>query len=120
MGYIIIKLYTNEIQDDFHDINIDKLNLLVQEMQDYAKGNGKKLYLVSITSDPRSGIPVDCSPFAEVEYTDNITQEEKTKYVEYLKKLSMDAEIIGEYLEEYNTLKMVKFKKIEDEIFEIS
>ena len=42
------------------------------------------------------------------------------KYVEWLKELSMDAEINGEYLEDFSTLTMVKFKKIDDEIFEIS
>ena len=32
----------------------------------------------------------------------------------------MNSEINGKYLEEFNTLTMVKFKKIEDEIVEIS
>ena len=120
MEYIIIKLYTNEMQGDYHDINIDNLNLILQKMQDYAEKKGKKLYFASMTTDQTIGVPVNCSPFAEIEYTESITQEEKNKYVEYLKKISMNAEINGEFLEEFNTLKMFKFKKIEDEIVEIS
>ena len=120
MGYVIIKLYVNSLQGDYHDINQKNLEALVEEMQLYARKNDKRLFFASFTSDSEEGIPVDCTPFAEVEYTDSITAEEKNQYVEYLKKLSINAEIRGKYLEEFNTLTMVKFRKIQDEIIEIS
>lgn len=120
MGHIIIKLYTNDMQGDFHDINIATFEKTVQKMKQYATKNNKKLFFVSLANDQTIGVPVSCTPFAEIEYTESITQEEKNKYVEWLKELSMDAEINGEYLEDFSTLTMVKFKKIEDEIVEIS
>ena len=119
MGYVIIKLYANEMQGDFHDLSIEGFEKLFQEMQDYAKGNGKKLYFASMTTDQTIGIPLACTPFAEVEYTTPLTEEEKKQYVEYLKKLCMNAEIEKKYLIDFPTLTMVKFKKIDDEIIEI-
>ena len=120
MGYIIIKLYLNEMQNDFHDISISNFEAIAKEMKNYALKNNKKLFFVALANDQTIGVPLSCSPFAEIEYTESITQEEKNKYIDCLKKLSMNAEINGNYLEEFNTLAMVKFKKIEDEIVEIS
>ena len=120
MGYVIIKLYVNELQGDFHDINISNFESIVKEMQDYAAKSNKKLFFAALANDESVGIPVSCTPFAEIEYTDSITVEEKHQYVDYLKKLSANAKLNGIYLEESNTLTMVKFRKIEDEIFEIS
>ena len=88
-------------------------------MQGYATDNNKKLYFAALTNDQTVGIPVNCTPFAEIEYTGSIDEAEKRQYIEYLKKLSLNAEIKGEYLEEFNTLTMVKFKKTDDEILEI-
>ena len=120
MGYIIIRHYINEIDGDFHDLNASNFEKTVQKMKQYAAKNNKKLFFVSLANNQCIGLPLNCTPFAEVEYTESMTQEEKNKYVEWLKELSMDAEINGEYLEDFSTLTMVKFKKIDDEIVEIS
>lgn len=120
MDYIIIKLYLNDIQGDCHDIRIEDFEKTYKEMQNYAKSINKKLYFVPLTSDNEDGLPINCTPFAEIEYTGTLSGAEKKSFVEYIKSFSIDAEISMPYLEEFCTLKMVKFKKIEDEIVEIS
>ena len=120
MDYIIIKLYLNDIQGDCHDIHIADFEKTFKEMQSYAKSMNRNLYFVPLTSDNNAGLPIACTPFAEIEYTGTLSEAEKKSFVEYMKSFSVDAEIKTPYLEEFCTLKMVKFKKIEDEIFEIS
>ena len=120
MEYIVIKLYLNGMMGECHDIHIEDFNAMLKEMQEYAKSLNRKLYFVSLTSDQEMGLPVDCTPFAEIEYTGALSCEEKKKLVKYMKSFSIDAEIKNHYLEEFCTLSMVKFKKIDDDIFEIS
>ena len=120
MNYLVVKLYINDIQGDYHDIMVNKWESLMNEMIDYANANGKKMYFASLTTDQFIGLPIDCTPFAEIEYTGNINDDEKKQYIEYVRKFSMSAQIKGKNLEEVNTLKMVKFRKIDDEIYEIS
>lgn len=125
MDYVVIKLYTNEIQGDIHDINIDNLvyQNTLQQMMDLAKQHGKKLFFMPIANDGCLGVPVDGTPFAEIEYTTSISEVEKKTYIECLKTLVTDANIENKkgqvYLDEFCTLTMVKFKKIDDEIVEI-
>lgn len=120
MDYIIIKLYLNELNGDFHDVNAADFELAVKELRDVAAKSGRKLYFVTSANDGCVGLPVSCTPFAEIEYTGSIEADEKEQYIELLKRLSMDAETKGEYLESFKTLTMVKFKKTYDEIIEIS
>ena len=51
--------------------------------------------------------------FAEIEYTGNLAFEEKEKYVEILKTLSTNAEFNYPYLNDFQTLKFIKFRKID-------
>ncbi|MBQ8433387.1 MAG: hypothetical protein IJX23_01085 [Clostridia bacterium] len=124
MDYVIIKLYTNQIRSaDLHDLSIEKLQKVVDSMKDFSLQHGKKLYLAPITCASEAGHPVDCTPFAEIEYTTALTDEEKLRYIEFCKELCIDGHMIYKkddcYLEQFCTLTMVKFKKIDDEIREI-
>ena len=120
MEYIVIKLYLNGIQGDCHDIHIEDFEESFKKMQDYARSINRKLYFAPLTSDQECGLPVECTPFAEIEYTGVLSEAEKKTLVQYIKGFSIDAEIKMPYLNEFCVLKMVKFKKIDDEIFEIS
>ena len=119
MEYVIIKLYLNEMQGDCHDIHIEDFEATLKEMQGYAKSINRKLFFAPITNDGSIGLPVDCTPFAEIEYTCNLEKAEKASFITFLKRLSVDAKIEKGYLCEFNTLRMVTFKKIEAEIFEL-
>lgn len=119
MDYCIIKLYLNEHQQDFHDIQIDENETTIEEMRKVAFNNGKYLIFESITNVSCLGLPINNTPYAEIEYTGEINAEEKSFYIESLKQLSTDATMEEECLNPFNTLEYVRFKKIHDEIYEI-
>lgn len=120
MEYIVIKLYLNGIQGDCHDMRTSDFEESFKKLQSYSESINRRLYFAPLTNDQENGLPIDCTPFAEVEYTGVLSNEEKETLVEYMKSFSINAEIKLPYLEEFSALRMVKFKKIEDEIFEIS
>ena len=114
MEYIVIKLYLNEMQGDCYDIHSEDFEKNYKNLQGYAESINRRLYLAPMTA---SLIGID--PFAEVEYTKDLSQEEKQNIVGYIKIFFTDGKVKGRELEEFNTLKMVKFEKIEDGVFEI-
>ncbi|MBR2339233.1 MAG: hypothetical protein IKA74_00180 [Clostridia bacterium] len=120
MEYVIIKLYVNQLQDDFHDINIDIASSTVKKLKRYAKSKNRKLFFVPIVNDTVYGFPCDCTPFAEIEYTGSLSEEEKKTYVEYAKRFSANTAFDSKFFNRFVTISMIRFKKIEDEIFEIS
>ena len=86
MDYIIIKLYLNGIQGDCHDIHIEDFEESFKKMQDYARSINRKLYFAPLTSDQECGLPVDCTPFAEIEYTGVLSEAEKKIFHTYYEK----------------------------------
>ena len=118
MDYVIIKLYADEMLGDFHDATLSDREAAVKQMQDYASQHGRKLFFAPLTN-PTDGL-LGGAPFAEVEYTGMMGADEKAHYIEFLKTLSMDASFDGTYLTPYQTLAMVRFKKIADEIVELT
>lgn len=117
MDVIMIKHYMSELDDDYHDINIDKLWQLVEKMSAYAKENGRELIYTTMTNDCQRGLPVNTDVFAEISYTGELSETEKNSYVNFLKRLSYNET----YSENRATkprcmLKLVRFSKINDEI----
>lgn len=128
--YVIIKLYRNEFSDtDYHDWMIDSYPLFVEELYEFLKERGKTLYFNCCCSNGLDEIPVSGNPMAEIEYTTKLSQEEKDKCVEILKKMSSDLE--WEEVRkgnrkkfesnEHSTLTLVRLKKIDpnEELIEI-
>jgi len=116
MDYLIVKLYLNEIDEDCHDLHISDQEARYQEFSKYAETIGKQLFFMPVANDPRVGLPVCGTPFAEVEYSGELDAREKQEIVEYLKKFSLDATVKKGRLYEFPSLAMVKFKKTEDEV----
>lgn len=120
MDFIIIKHYIADLDEDYREINMSKINSLLDKMKDYAKSTGKEL-LYAVMSENCYGFPVNQDTFADIEYTGELTDEEKKKYAQFLKGLS--------YNEEYNStsnrmrlycmLRLIRFRKITDEILVI-
>ena len=77
MEYIVIKLYLNEIQCDCHDIHIEDFEETFKKMQSYVKSMNRKLYFVPLTNNLQTGLPINCTPFAEIEYTGTLSETEK-------------------------------------------
>ena len=120
MDYIIIKHYIADLDIEYREINMDKIGIMLGKMKRYAKATGRQL-LYAVMSESCDGFPVKQDTFADIEYTGELTDEEKNNYIQFLKRLS--------YNEEYSTrtgrmklycmLKMVRFRKTTDEIVPI-
>ncbi len=123
MDYLIIKLYLNEIDPDWHDINMDTYNSELGELDDYAKSMGKKLFFASLHNGGGVDEHSRFRPFAEVEYTGILSEDEKKRYIEYLKKLSIDAQVNHRgneiIMKEFCALSLIRFKRIEDDIYAV-
>lgn len=113
MDTVIIKLYTNNQLDEYHDLCINEFENILGEMKKYAKEHGKTLCFAAIGN---SGFPIDNDCFAEVEYTGDMQDTEKKYYLETLNELATDAEISVGEMDIFNTLRFVRFRKITDEI----
>ena len=115
MNTIIIKLYTQVKLGEFSDVYMDEFESLANEMKRYAKQRNGNLYFAAISRDTYE-FPVDNDCFAEVEYTDELQNEDKQYYISSLRRLATDGSIDGNEMISFETLKFVKFRKISDEI----
>lgn len=116
MKYVIIKFYGNEVDSDFHDLNISEYEKDMIEIHNYAERNDSRLFVTCITNNSLDGPAISGDTFAEIEYTNFLSEEEKGEYINFLKKVSKTAEIKRKRLCEYQTLKMVNFKHIDSDI----
>ena len=116
MKYVIIKFYGNEVDPDFHDLYFSEYENDMIEIHKYAERNGSQLFVTCITNNGLDGPAISGDVFAEVEYTEALTEEEKCEYVNFIRKFSKTAEIKRKQLCEYETLKMVSFKRIDSDI----
>ena len=91
MDYIIIKHYIAHLDPDYREINMSKLEALLCKMKLYAKESGKQL-LYAVMSENNYGFPVRQDTFADIEYTGEISDEEKQRYTQFLKSLSYNEE----------------------------
>ncbi len=119
MDFIIIKHYMCELDSDFREINIDKIKTKLNKMKKYAKESGKKLIYLTMTS-VYDGFPADSDPYAEVEYTGDLREDEKNQYVHFLKQLSLDEDYWGKNPRPLRCiLQAVRFTKISGEVLPI-
>lgn len=120
MDYIIVKHYIANLDSDYREINMDKLGALLNEMKLYAKSSGKQL-LYAVMSESCDGFPVVQDTFADIEYTGELSDEEKDNYVDFLKRLSYNEEYSSrsDRMKLHCMLKLIRFRKITDEIFPI-
>ena len=116
MNYIIIKLYVNEIDGDFHDIHYSEYEKDIVEIHEYAKKNNSRLFFTCVTNNCIDGPAISGDVFAEVTYTEDLNKEEKCEYIKFLRKFSKTAEVKRKRLCEYETLTMVNFKHIDSDI----
>ena len=116
MKYVIIKFYGNEIDGDYHDIHYDEYEKDMVEIHKYAEQNDSRLFVFCVTNNGTDGPAISGDIFAEVEYTENLSEEEKSEYIKFLTKFSKTAELKRKRLCEYKTLKMVSFKHINADI----
>ena len=119
MGYIKINLYLKSLNGDFHDIYIENFEKKVEEIRAYAKKCGKTLIFLPQVNDVLDGLPVESDLFCDIEYTDSLSEEERERYISYVREFMKNAEFDGEYLEEYYPEFFIRFKRGEGEIRKI-
>ena len=120
MDYIIIKHYIADLDPDYREINMSKLEDLLCKMKLYAKESGKQL-LYAVMSENDYGFPVRQDTFADIEYTGEISDEEKQRYTQFLKSLSYNEEYSArnDRMKLHCMLKLIRFRKITDELLPI-
>ena len=116
MNYIIIKLYLNELGGDWHDVNYSDYEKKTVAIHNFAKRHNSRLFISCITNNGIDGPAICGDVFAEVEYTEQLSEEEKKAYIEFLKWMSKDAEFKRGYLVPRDTLSMVSFRRVEREV----
>ena len=113
MDTIIIKLYTNAKLSEYNDICIDCFEELLKEMKRFASEHGKFLYFSASSSED---FPINNDCYAEIAYTGELNSDEKKYYIDALQKLASDAEISCGEMDTFDTLRMIRFMKVSDEI----
>lgn len=113
MKYVVtIKFYRGQIVDtDYHDMILEEYKKLFKQLKDYFKAKNTAVFITYLdTYLP----PLDTTPFAEVEYTGDLSQEDKDFCVQQLVAMSGDwfYSRKTDSCTEYSTLKLVKFAKI--------
>ena len=120
MSFIVIKHYIGGIDSLYTDVNESEIRNLIKEMKAYASLHARKLIYVTLANPLGEGLPVDSDTYAEVEYTEELTQSEKNEYINFLKKLSLSEDFEGiNPAPLHCTLEAVRFIKISEEIFAI-
>ena len=116
MNYVTMKLYINEIDGDWHDINEEEYEKSTAQIHEFAKQHNSRLFFTVVSNDGLIGPGIDCDVFAQIEYTEELSEEEKNEYVAFLKEISKSAEVRGKYLTPYETLTMVSFRRVVSEV----
>ncbi len=99
---VLIKLYRNNIiNGDWHDMNLDEFPKKIAALRKYGKKIGKNVsFTVCQALDKCTQF--DC--FAEIIYDGELSEEEKSTYVDAIKFYARDAYLGARFMEEY-TLK---------------
>lgn len=117
MSFIVIKHYIGGIDSLYTDVNERKIRKLIKEMKAYASLHARKLIYVTLANPVEEGLPLESDTYAEVEYTEELTQSEKNEYINFLKKLSLSEGFEGRNPAPLHcTLEAVRFIKISEEI----
>ncbi len=106
---VIIKLFRGEYNDDFKECRADLLENKLYKGYEFARSKNKKL-LFSVAGQLDI---VDFGCFAEIEYTNELTQEEREFYAKLVQDFCREGWFIGEVLEDINLDVDIVFKKIE-------
>ncbi len=115
-GTVIFKLYRNQIfEHNYRNLMVSSYPVIVDRLKKYVERLGKSFYFTYL-----SGELVHGTPIVEVEYTQDLSSQEKEFYIDALKKLSSEGEVFttesGQIIKEESTLLLVKFIKIGDNI----
>ena len=86
-----------------------------EKIHEFAKRHNSRLFF-TIGKDGIDGPAIDCDVFAEIEYTEELSEEEKNEYVSFLREISKSANFERRYLVSYETLSMVSFRRVEREV----
>lgn len=113
--YIIIELiYGEEVQGDIHDIEIDTIAELCNDIKrSMAKLNVDVFFRETINERAVS------DSFALVESNFELTCEKKSELVKQITLFFNDAVIQRNYLNVYNTLSAVRFLKVDGELIKV-
>ena len=106
---VTIKLYKNEMDTDYHDMMLECYPQLFADLQSYFSAKNTHLCIAYLHA---CMAVLDSTPFAEVEYTGELTKQDKDVCIDALMKLSGDWEYRSGGMCEFSQLQLIKFAKI--------
>lgn len=74
--FIIFKIYRNSLCDSYHDLMIDPYTEIIKELKAATCSYRRELVLISSFADNMDNFIIN-TPYLEVLYSDELTQEEK-------------------------------------------
>ena len=114
--YLLIKLvFADEMHSDLHDINLGLYEKLSQDIDKYAESLGAIALLESVYNY----LPMINRSYACIEYNFDLSDDEKTRIVKYLKGYFDDWYYEDGGMNTYNTLSVVRFLKVDGEVMNV-
>lgn len=112
LKYLIVNLFYKEnISDDFHDFEIENFKKKCNKAKESAKANGIEMFFSESANDR-----VISDSFALVEHNFDLTSEEKEKLIAFLTDFFNDCDFSPKGFTKFNTLKAVRFLKVNGEL----
>ena len=111
---IISFVYEGIIISDYHDLSLTDFERSCRKAVKEARENGVELYFKEIYNER-----IESESFALVEYNFDIDNENKIKLTKFIKSFFGDWEYSPKGRQEINTLKAVRFLKVDGELITI-
>lgn len=114
MNIVIIKLFRNVDNSDYSEIMIDKFTDIIKDIKTYGKKLGETV-LVNITNSESiiNVSPEEYDCFAEITYTNSLTEDEKKFYIQSIKKLSTFGKVHKREMDIIDSLHYIVLKQID-------
>lgn len=111
---IISFIYEGIIVSDYHDLSLDRFEIMCKNAVDIASKKGVDLYFKEVYNERIIG-----DSFALVEYNFDLEEDEKVKLVRFITSFFDDWDYSSEGASIINSLKAVRFLKVNGEMIRV-
>lgn len=108
---VIIKVYRNNDTSDLRDLMLDELGENIKELKEFGDQIKKEIFFTVLDASELS--ETNLTTFAEIEYTGELSPDEKEYYIETIKHFT----ISGEYNYKKRSLEIIKHNDLQGVIF---
>lgn len=112
---IISFIYNQEIESDYHDVSLDEFEVLCKKAVKEARKKGVDLYFKEVYNERIIGDSI-----ALVDYNFDLNDVEKDMLLKFIKSFFDDWDYTRKGIRTINTLKAVRFLKVDGEMIKIN